>query len=501
MDTIADFCLTGNIDPKHNSTFITLVPKKDHIETIKYCRPICLLTSVYKIIAKVLTSRLKFVMDKLISPVQCAYIEERHIIDGTLIANELVDSRLRSKKAGIVCKIDLEKDLDRFLSMEVLLDTLKVQEELDKVVPYLHSCLKVNNSKTRLAAIGDVPELHTWAAELGCATDSLPFIYLAPASVLKILSKKMRNFLWEHDSGSKISHLVLWDLVLAPISRGGLVWIPNKVSTPLGVSCWRAIAGNNVLIATNSSLIIHSGQQISFWNDLWIGNTSLSGAFPLLYKICRNKRATLADMITIESSWKFDFKRCMTDIEALEFTSLLVLIGDSPLVLDALPDTRRWSLNTTGIFSVKSLYSKMIEAKGVDNFPAQFIWKSEIPPKVKFLVWCLVHGKLNTIDNLNHKGMTLYSSCILCGNYEESQEHLFIHCKVTRKLWQSLSPRDWAWVFPNSFLSLANGWDNNHFSNNGKFIMGLIPAAIVWVVFRERNCRIFEEKYIRLIWI
>ncbi|XP_026459703.1 uncharacterized protein LOC113360410 [Papaver somniferum] len=52
-------------------------------------------------------------MDKLISPVQCAYIKGRKVIDGTLITFELADSRLKSGNAGIICKIDLEKDFDR----------------------------------------------------------------------------------------------------------------------------------------------------------------------------------------------------------------------------------------------------------------------------------------------------------------------------------------------------------------------------------------------------
>lgn len=36
----------------------------------------------------------------------------RQIMDGILIANECVDGRRRSKKSGLVCKIDLEKAYD-----------------------------------------------------------------------------------------------------------------------------------------------------------------------------------------------------------------------------------------------------------------------------------------------------------------------------------------------------------------------------------------------------
>lgn len=71
-------------------------------------------------------------------------------------------------------------------------------------------------------------------------------------------------------------------------------------------------------------------------------------------------------MITVEGSWKFSFKRCLTDIEVQEFASLLFLIGDSPSQLDTLPDTRKWTFNTTGIFTVKFLYTKLVETNGLE---------------------------------------------------------------------------------------------------------------------------------------
>lgn len=70
------FIKSGCIDVIHNCTLITLVPKKAHVKTIKDCRPICLLTSVYKILAKLLTAMLKLVMSKCMSPLQCAYKEK-----------------------------------------------------------------------------------------------------------------------------------------------------------------------------------------------------------------------------------------------------------------------------------------------------------------------------------------------------------------------------------------------------------------------------------------
>jgi hypothetical protein len=67
---------------------------------------------IYKIIAKVLASRLKIVLDKIISKLQSVFIKGRQILDPILISNKCLDSRLRSGEPRVICKMDLEKAYD-----------------------------------------------------------------------------------------------------------------------------------------------------------------------------------------------------------------------------------------------------------------------------------------------------------------------------------------------------------------------------------------------------
>ncbi|GJW71739.1 RNA-directed DNA polymerase, eukaryota [Tanacetum coccineum] len=106
------FYLHGYCQKGSNSSFIALIPKYTGAKMVKDFRPISLIGSLYKIIAKLLANRLVTVVGALVNEVQSAFIANRQILDGPFILNEIINWCNARKKQSMIFKVDFEKAFD-----------------------------------------------------------------------------------------------------------------------------------------------------------------------------------------------------------------------------------------------------------------------------------------------------------------------------------------------------------------------------------------------------
>ncbi|GJS56871.1 RNA-directed DNA polymerase, eukaryota [Tanacetum coccineum] len=95
-----------------NSSFIALIPKVLDAKFVTDFRPISLIGNVYKVVTKILASRLALVILDPVSNTQSAFIANRQILDGPFILNEVLAWCKKKRKQALIFKVDFAKAYD-----------------------------------------------------------------------------------------------------------------------------------------------------------------------------------------------------------------------------------------------------------------------------------------------------------------------------------------------------------------------------------------------------
>lgn len=105
----------GCLPSSWDNTFIVLIPKRKNAYTLSDYRPISLCNFSYKIILKIITTRMQRLMSYLISSSQAAFVKGRSASQKISLANEVMHS-FRKKKGSrgwAMVMIDFNKAYDR----------------------------------------------------------------------------------------------------------------------------------------------------------------------------------------------------------------------------------------------------------------------------------------------------------------------------------------------------------------------------------------------------
>lgn len=125
---------------------------------------------------------------------------------------------------------------------------------------------------------------------------------------------------------------------------------------------------------------------------------------------------------------------------------------------------------------------------------AKYVWFSQCIPKHAFIQWLVIKDRLLTQERILKWNPHLNSKCHLRSSEVDFRNHLFFKCELAKKVWESMRElcslgncnEDWHNVMNTIMVRKPNGsiWS---------IVQRLVYAASVYMIWKERNCRIFQK--------
>jgi len=130
----------GKIGGYTNVSHLAVIPKEKMSSSFARFRPISLCNSSYKILTKIITTRLKPLLPSLISKNQGGFLANRQISDSILLVQEAIHSSQTRNEKGFILKLDLANAFDR-VRPSFLLAALKKMGFDDCFLNLIQACI------------------------------------------------------------------------------------------------------------------------------------------------------------------------------------------------------------------------------------------------------------------------------------------------------------------------------------------------------------------------
>lgn len=189
LQFFSEFHTNGKLTKGINSTFVSLIPKVDCPTSFKEFRPISMVGWVYKVLSKVLANRLKIHLHYIIGESQAAFIGGKQILDGVLIANEVIHSWKNNSQGGLILKIDFERAYD-CVSWDFLLDLHTKMGFGEKWCGWIKEC--VSTVAMSVLINGSATEEFQTQKGLRQGDPLSPFLFNIVVEALNILLERAR---------------------------------------------------------------------------------------------------------------------------------------------------------------------------------------------------------------------------------------------------------------------------------------------------------------------
>ena len=343
--------------------------------------------------------------------------------------------------------------------------------------------------------------------------------FILPKGVINDIEKRLRAFLWR-GTGNSGYPKVAWKEICKPKEEGGLglkdmgtlnralmckklcevircdrtsiwveclrhgrlrddsIWTIPENRGPWG---WRKMLRLRGWLRSVVEYRIGDGSDFFLWKDPWHHRGRLLDRFPRGPNSLGLHESTMLSSVICEGHWHWPL---ITDMECVEITHVLPRIhGGTDRII--------WN-GSSGKPTTQEFYRAMISAGPKVGWISLLSGSLKIPRHL-FILWLAILEKLATTDKpwLSHLGC-----CVLCNkDMVESHNHLFFHCRFSRRCLSSIRRivrfqwpnRDWV----SDVEWGARKWRGKHIINiSYRCLLG----SCVYHIWRDRNLRRFEHE-------
>jgi hypothetical protein len=368
---------------------------------------------------------------------------------------------------------------------------------------------------------------------------------LAPGKFKSEISQEIRRFLWQGGrSNSRRHHLINWNTVKAPKSRGGLgirdpfllnlalgtkiLWrmvtrqnewwkkdILHKYFTESRLRCldhppleksgsqiWNLLKASLPLIQNNLSWSPGNGKNIKLATDRIHGSAPLEHEASLLLILSwlsNQGKHSLYDISTwnrTTGKWlSWDLGNPPTNIQPISHLLISRLKGCAPISLNT-KDSHCWNAQH---YSVKQGFISLLNDTQLPPKASHWknIWNNDGLPKINTFCWTLLHRKILTGENLSKRGIHGPFRCALCKKESDTIQHIFLECSYVHRVWEIILQNLYNKVrWPNTINHLLQNWKSRYkgsLKNKATFqrIWTTLPKYVSWKIWLARNKALF----------
>ncbi|CAN7134773.1 unnamed protein product [Brassica rapa subsp. narinosa] len=161
--------------------------------------------------------------------------------------------------------------------------------------------------------------------------------------------------------------------------------------------------------------------------------------------------------------------------------------------MDTGSDSAVWSVDGSKCkkFSSQQIFNAIRRTSPQKSW-APLVWHKASIPRHSNTTWLFILNRNPTFDRLISWNIDIDPACLLCGDGEESRNHLFFECSFSLVVWRSLLHRFHLSSVPSRWADILLWLPNAHPDSMVRLAILQVWQAAIYELWKERNRRVHD---------